>query len=117
MLLSVDNVERATLPPLPPVHHLDLERFLLPQDPALLVLPGPHLLAFRDRQVKVEDHMGEDKAHLHVCQVTAQAIAGAEGERVEGGDAVDGFGPGPALGTKLIGSVGEVERGTMGGIA
>lgn len=84
MLLSVDNVERANLPPLPPVHHLDLERSLLPQNPALLVLPGPHLLAFGDHQVKMEDHVGEDKAHLHVSEITAQAIAGAERERVEG---------------------------------
>ena len=71
-------------PPSPPVHHLDLERSLLPQDPALLILPGAHLLAVRDHQVKVEDHVGENEAHLHVSQVTAQTVAGAERERVEG---------------------------------
>ena len=57
--------------------------------------------------------MSEGEAHLHVCQVTAQAVAGTERERVEGRDAVDGFGPGPALGAKLIGTVREIDRGTV----
>lgn len=103
--------------PLPPILHLDLERFLLPQNPALLALPAPHFLAFGDLQVKAVEHVGEDEAHLHIRQVTAQAVARAEGERVEGRDAVYRFGPGPALGAKLVGIVREVERRTVRRIA
>ena len=97
-----------------------VQRELLPHHENLLLLPPPpgvHLL-----EIKLPEQIRQDQPHLQVREVAAEAVAGPEGEGVEGGPWGAGFGRlvgrgEPAVRVEFGGGVGEVEGGVVGGVA
>lgn len=61
-----------------PARQVDLKGRLLPEPKDSLVIPP--ITARIQSQIEMEEDLGHDEAHLVVCQLTTNAVPGAEAE-------------------------------------
>ena len=94
-----------------PKPNLHLQRPLIPQDPALLLLPSP-ALSLRRLEIKSPQEVRENQPHLQVCQVATEAIARTQREGVESAQGTLGQAGRvrPTRRIKRDGRIGEIRR-------